>query len=304
MLTAVDATPTKALIVRSDPLTERDKDILKTIHEFDGMMGAEQILKLFFTSWYRTRIRLGKLFKEGYINHPDRKMRAALSQQIYWLTKKGAAVVAGMYGKTPSEQDFKWRKKIRWGLVQHDLDANDFQIAVMLACQQLKNIVLTEWTPAGDFASQPDKIKYTGVDGRQLERRICPDGYFVLHNRETGRNTRFLLELDRGSNESLRRIADEKVLPGLAYLVSEAYQRRAYWLPGEKLKSGRWLFVISTADADLRLSNMKRRIEQIAGDNAGKFWLTTLAEAKECENVLTAPIWRHGGENRLWSLLG
>jgi hypothetical protein len=290
--------------LRSSPLTQRDKDILRTIYEFDGMMGAEQIQKLFFTSWYRTRLRLAKLYSEGYINHPDRKMRAALPQMIYWLTKKGARVVAGTYGKSLTGDGFKWRQKVRWSLVPHDLEANDFRIAVMLACEQLGNMALTEWIPSGEFWARPDRIEYEVFDKKVLKRGVRPDGYFVLHNREIGRNTRFLLELDKDSNEDLRRIADEKVLPGLAYLASESYQRRAHWLPGEKLKSGRWLFVISTANADLRLSNMKRRIEQITEDNAGKFWLTTLSEVKECENVLTSPIWSRGGQDGKVSLLG
>lgn len=289
---------------RSEPLTERDKLILKAIYEFDGMMGAEQIQRLFFSSWYRTRLRLAKLYNEGYVNHPDRKLRAALPQMIYWLTKKGAAEVAGMYGKTLTGQGFKWRRKVRWYLVSHDLEINDFRVEMLLACEQLGHLTLAHWTPSGDFWARPDKIEYTGLDGKVLKRGVRPDGYFVLHNHQTGRNLRCLLELDKDSNEDLPRIADEKVLPGLAYLVSEVYQRRALWLPGEKLKSGRWLFVISSSDADLRLSNMKRRIEQIAGENAGKFWLTTLREARECENVLTSPIWRRGGESRLGALLG
>lgn len=300
---AFQSTPRKALEVRSDPLTERDKLILQAIHEFDGMMGAEQIMRLFFTSWYRTRLRLAKLYNEGYINHPDRKMRAALPQMIYWLTKKGAKVVAGTYGKQLVGDGFKWRGKVRWSLVPHDLEVNDTRIAFLEACQKLGYMTITEWTPSGEFWARPDPVDYTGFDGKALKRGVRPDGYFVLRNRRTGGNIRCLLELDKHANEDLGRIADEKVLPGLEYLTSEAYQRRAQRLPGEKPKSGRWLFVISTSDADLRLANMKLRIEQIAEEDAGKFWLTTLSEVKECENVLTAPIWQRGGQEDRVSLL-
>src|SRR4051812_22840109 len=113
-------------------LTGRDKHILEAIHAHDGMLGAEQIRRLFFNSWRVTRERLSKLYQNGYIARPDRRQRAALSDMIYWLSEQGAEIVAGLRGQALDE--FKWRKTPRWALVEHDLAVNTFRIDVNEAC--------------------------------------------------------------------------------------------------------------------------------------------------------------------------
>ena len=80
-------------------LTPRDRRILGTIHAFDGLISLKQIDRLFFSgtggTWPRERLRA--LFDNGYLNMPDRDNvhRVPLGETIYFLGKKGAAMVAG-----------------------------------------------------------------------------------------------------------------------------------------------------------------------------------------------------------------
>ena len=286
----------KAAKLRPIKLTDRDDSIFRWIWLFDGVMSAEQIQRLEFGSWHRARLRLGYLYQHGYLNRPDRHTRAGLPQMIYWLTAKSAERVAGSQGRPL--KGFKWRHKPRWGLVPHDLKINDFRVAVYLACRRASHLQVLEWTNSGQFWRFPDTVTYRRPEGNEAKRTVRPDGFFVIHNQETGINSRFLLELDNDSNEDLSRIADEKILPGIWYFASEGYKRRT-----GGFTSGHWLFVISTPNAELRLANMKRKVESVAGKYAKRFWFTTLDAVLATENALLDPIWYEGGNTQLLSLI-
>jgi hypothetical protein len=96
-------------------MTRRDRQILETIFAFDGMMSLKQIDRLFFSgtggTWPRERLRA--LFDNGYLNMPDRDNmhRVPPGETIYFLGKKGAAIVAGLQGGLP--KDLPWRRQPR-----------------------------------------------------------------------------------------------------------------------------------------------------------------------------------------------
>jgi hypothetical protein len=102
-----------------------------------------------------------------------------------------------------------------------------------------------------------------------------------------------LLELDRGTEDNPRFVR-EKVLPGLAYLRSEAYRNRF------GSNSGRWL-VVTTSER--RVTNMRRQVEAATVGEAVPFYLTTLEQAT-AGNVLFDPIWVRPGLNQPGALLG
>ena len=93
-------------------LTDRDRQILETIHAFDGMMSLKQIDKLFFSGLGRSqpRARMHTLTQNGYIAQPSQKTRhrVPLGETIYWLNSKGAALVAGLQGQPL--RYFRWRE--------------------------------------------------------------------------------------------------------------------------------------------------------------------------------------------------
>jgi hypothetical protein len=91
--------------LKPDPirLTTRDKRILETIHSCDGLLSLRQIDKLFFSGQGRSqsRARMRLLFDNAYVNMPDLESihQVPAGETIYWLDKKGAAIVAGLSGK-------------------------------------------------------------------------------------------------------------------------------------------------------------------------------------------------------------
>jgi hypothetical protein len=262
-------------------LTERDKRILEAIHAYDGMLAAPQIQRLFFTGKTQMETRARLLFQHGFLNRPDRRRRGTLPAMIYWLGERGAAWIAGLDGQTLKE--FVWRQEPLWSQVEHTVAVNDFRITLGQACRHSAAFTLQEWIPQSEFWAKPDRIEYTPPDGKKRKRSIRPDGYGVVVL--AGKRFRLLLELDRATEDNPR-FTREKVYPGLAYLRSNAYERRFGY------RAGRWL-IVTTGERHLR--NLKGHTERAAGKDARVFYFTTIARVR-LETVLTAPIWWRGSE--------
>ena len=255
-------------------LMERDKRILEAIHAYDGMLSFSQIQRIFFSSKSQAELRMRLLYQHKYVNRPSLNERRRIPEMIYWLDRNGAEVVSSLNGSALPE--FIWRKEPRWFQVEHDLAVNDFRLDLEAACRAAPDVTLETWIPESEFWAYPDQITYN-VRGNQIKRRIRPDGFFTL---TTGSHRfRYLLEIDR-STEDNPRFLREKVLPGLAYLKSEAYAERF----GHH--SGRWL-VVTTGER--RLNNMLHQARR--GDTKGLFYFTTY-DRLNVETVLSAPIWR------------
>jgi hypothetical protein len=255
-------------------LTQRDKLILETIHSHDGMLGFSQIQDLFFTGKSQAKKRLMLLYQNGYVNRPNRDQRRKIPEMIYWLDKKGAEIVASM--NSLGSKELRWLKVPRWFQVEHDIAVNNFRILVKTTCANDNNIDLAEWTSEREFRSFPDKISYTYQD-RQLKRNIIPDGYFMLNTPK--HHIRYLLEIDR-STEDNPRFLREKILPGLAYLGSDAFEKRFGF------KRGRWL-VVTTGER--RLGNMLRQARRAKAK--GLFYFTTYDKVYK-DRLLHAAIWQ------------
>jgi hypothetical protein len=271
-------------------LTERDKRLLETIHSHEGILADYQLQRLFFRGRRTAQERLSKLYHNGYLERPDRRRRATLPYMVYWLAEKGAAIVAARHGEEVA--GFKYRAKPRWSLVEHDIAINDFRIAVAEAARQWPELTLTEWVPSSEFWAEADQVDYVVPNRGKATRKIRPDGYFVIQAGAYAH--RRLLEIDRATEDNPR-FGREKVAPGIAYLRSEAYERR---MGG---KSGRWL-VVTTSER--KLANLKAQTERVAGNNAPLFAFTTFDLARP-ETVLTESIWWPGGSDRpvtFWDL--
>jgi hypothetical protein len=254
-------------------LTERDKRILQAVHTYDGMLGFKQIQRIFGMGKSQAEQRLKLLYQHQYLNRPIRKQRMRLPQMIYWLDKQGAELVASLEGLSTAQ--LGWRKEPRWFQVEHDLAVNDFRLDISEACKKNLDISLETWIPEGEFWSYPDLVEYRYSD-RKLQRRIRPDGYFML---TIPRNRiRYLLEIDRGTEDNPRFLR-EKILPGMAYIRTKKYEERF----GHR--SGRWL-VVTTGER--RMQNMLRQARRV--DNKGIFYFTTYDQIS-VESILQSPIW-------------
>ncbi len=267
-------------------LQERDVRILEAIYVFDGMMGAQQIKRMFFDTWRTARGRLSKLYKAGYLNRCDRMRRAALPDMVYFLGRRGAEFLADLNHEQYSE--FRWRREPKWSMVAHDLRVNDFRLDVSEACAMNSALELEEWIPGNEFWARPDVIVYEDGNGKREKRGIRPDGYFVIQSWRAAEDkwyrSRLLLEIDMRT-EDIPRFGREKVRPGIAYLRSDAYERRFGF------KSGRWL-VVTTGER--RMQNMKRQTETAAGKDANLFYFTWF-DLISPQTLLTEPIWYRGG---------
>jgi hypothetical protein len=204
---------------------------------------------------------------------------------VYWLDKKGAALVASFLGTTISEMG--WRKQPRWFQVEHDLAVNDFRLDIVAACHSNPNVTLETWVPESEFWAYPDKITYFYAE-REKKRNIRPDGYFTLIIGDD--RIRYLLEIDR-STEDNPRFLREKILPGLAYIRSRAYEQRF----GHK--AGRWLVVTTSERRMANMLDQARRAEA-----KGNFYFT-IYEQISPETVLQTPIWSRADRDDLVPLL-
>jgi len=254
-------------------LTERDQRILEAIHVYDGLLSFSQIKRMFFTGKSQAELRLRLLYQNGYLNRPDKEQRRKIPEMVYWLDRKGAEVVASLNSITV--QDLGWRKDPRWFQIDHDLAVNDFRLDIENACRVTPNIRLETWVPESDFLAFPDRIKY--LHGQQeLSRYIRPDGYFMLATNQ--HLIRYLLEIDRSTEDNPRFFRD-KILPGLAYIKSQAYEERF----GHR--SGRWL-VVTTGKR--RMKNMLLQAKR--ANTKGLFYFTTFDQIN-FETILFSPIW-------------
>jgi len=254
-------------------LTDRDKRILESVHAYDGMLGFSQIQRMFFTGKSQAEQRMKLLYQHKYVNRPSKEQRKRLPEMIYWLDKAGAEIVASL-DSTPLKE-FTWRKQPRWFQVEHDLAVNDFRLDLEEACHNNLEVQLVTWVPESEFWAYPDKVEYEYIQ-RRLARKIRPDGFFMLTFSK--HEIRYLLEIDR-STEDNPRFYREKILPGLEYIKTKAYEQRF----GHR--SGRWL-VVTTGGR--RLANMMSQARR--AKTRGFFYFTTFAQVSP-ETILFSPIW-------------
>lgn len=266
-------------------LTERDRRILEAIHAYDGMLGFSQIKRLFFTGKSQAEQRLKLLYQHGFVNRPTRVQRLRMPEMVYWLDKNGAELVASLHSVSLAE--FFWRKEPRWFQVEHDLAVNNFRLDLIDACQTQTDVTFETWVSESEFWANPDLVTYKYKD-HDISRRIRPDGFFMLG---LGKHRiRYLLEIDR-STEDNPRFFREKILPGLAYLRSQAYEDRF----GHR--SGRWL-VVTTGER--RLRNMLSQARH--SRTQGLFYFTTF-EKISATTMLSMPIWQRADRDELVPLL-
>jgi hypothetical protein len=255
-------------------LTERDKRIIEAVHAYDGLLSFSQIRRLFFNGKSQAELRLRFLYQHKFLNRLGKKERLRAPEMVYWLDQQGAGYVASLEGIPLSE--FSWRKEPRWFQIEHDILVNDFRLDLEQACQSNQNVDLESWLPESEFWAYPDRIEYTH-NNKTMKRYIRPDGYFMLATEK--HLIRYLLEIDR-STEDNPRFFREKILPGLAYIKSQAYQERF----GHR--SGRWL-VVTTGER--RMKNMLRQAKK--AEAKGVFYFTTFDQVN-VETILFSPIWR------------
>jgi hypothetical protein len=291
----------------------RDDEILRTIHENQGVVAKRQLKRLFWPdkSNRSMEIRLSKLCQTGYICWPsiDQYKVNPIPEPICWLGWKGILHLAGLFGvnvpvptgtnenqlrmlqKNLYDQGINWVREPRWSLLRHDLVVIDFKLKVMDEIAHLPGFSVENWKYDTEFRSDPDLVSYTAKDRngifKQLKKRVLPDGYFEIvdeerRSRGEADRVRFLLEIDMSTHDNPS-FGIEKVAPGVAYIKSPAFKTRFGF------NSGRWLVV--TNGGRIRLRNLMRQTRENAREDSGLFFFTTLTDI-ENSYPLTSPIWQ------------
>lgn len=305
-------------------LQQRDLELLRTIHDFDGVLSRRQIQSMFWPGAVSSGPmdkRLSKLHQLELIDKPTRHdyQRQPVPEPIVWLGWRGILEVASMNGielyqpKKTSEYELRkvekstrgsglrWLRKPRYIQLEHDIAVNDFRIKVQTDIDELPELSLEKWIPEGAFISEMDVITYEAKSQQggmtKVKRGIRPDAWFVIldeKRRQSGlpARYRFLLELDN-ANHSRRRFGLEKAAAGVAYLKSDAYKTRFG-------SGGRWL-VITTSEK--RRENLAAEAGRQLDELSYAMKFSTFDEVSS-SNVFVSPIWWEPGKQSASSFYG
>jgi len=269
-------------------LVERDVRMLEHVQYYGGVLRADHLLDLEFpgTRGKACQRRLTRLFHNGYLLRSSKVGSVYCGGAVYWLTRKGAREIAAGAADHPSVSSSGVSPV--WSQIHHDLRIVDIVLAVQGACAASSGeFKLREWFTERDLRQEATSVPYVTRAGVTASRKVIPDAYLQLE-RHTGSGqpfySRLLLEVDNSTHPQ-RRFADDKVLPGIAWVKSAGYTKR-FGAP-----RGRWLVVTKS---EQRLSALKETSERVAGKAAAFWYFTTFAQISP-ETLLSAPIWQRGG---------
>jgi hypothetical protein len=302
---------------------ERDSRILKTIHDYDGVLAKRQLKAMFWpdATWRAMEMRLSLLYHQGYLDWPNTLQWRThpIPEPVCWLGWKGALWLANQSGleisliAAPNEtklrhlnselrkQGLRWVREPRWNQLQHDLAIVDFRLAVEKSVREIPHLELEKWVTEGEFLVNTDTIEFQietkGQRPKLVKRGVRPDGYFVLLDKrrlEQGLPAlaRFLVEIDMATHD-LNSFLTEKAISGCEYVRSQAYKKRF----GDN--SGCWLVTTTT---DARRHNLSHYIANALKKDDAAFLLATIPDLQE-GNVLSKAIWWPAGKSRPISLV-
>jgi hypothetical protein len=196
----------------------------------------------------------------------------------------------------------RWRPEPDWLRLKHHLAVCDVRFLIQAAVENA-GLTWEGWVPESVFRADPDAVTYeVGRPGSPRRaargphtRKIFPDGFFRVSRPVPGQPGKaarfaFLVEVDLRTEDNPRFVRD-KVLPGEAYLDSEAYWRRF------GLRYGRWLVITTGPD---RVANMKRAAERATGR---PYFYFTHFDQLQLKTFFTEPIWHLIGRDEPVRLL-
>jgi hypothetical protein len=87
----------------------------------------------------QTRLRLTKLYHNGYLDRVYRPTVKGSGEAIYCLDKKGADIIAAELDIDRGQIFWQGRKKtLSQNSLEHALRVNDFRVAMSVACDRRK----------------------------------------------------------------------------------------------------------------------------------------------------------------------
>jgi hypothetical protein len=279
----------KAKTPPSMRLTDRDKRIVEAVYQL-RFLTRDQIRKLEFDKGSMTACqrRLSLLFHNGYLSavHKPIPTGYGSSKRVYCLSKKGAALIAHLYGEKEARK-IKWNEKqnkVETFFIEHTLAINDVRIAFFKEVLEDKAYELS-WSDEKEVKAWKEKVDDPDNQGKTLP--VTPDSFLSLTGNKKKAN--YFLEVDRAT-ESNRRWKN-KVRGYVEYVLSGKYY--------EKFKSEA-LRIITVTTTQERLNNLLKTTKSV--NHADFFLFTTFGQIKD-NNVLFGNIWKDPATNSLTRLV-
>lgn len=184
-------------------ITERDRSVLRSLVEY-RLLTSEQIERLHFRSAQTALRRMRRLEAAGLVL---RRRSDAVPTQVITLTALGKAKLVG--GATPDvDTTIERRRAVALPgtyFLRHQLEVNDFRIAVALSASKRPDVELlsviadTDRTATAPAAQPRALLAETVAFGGEQAERIThtPDLAFAMRRGE--RQAFFLVEVDRGT---------------------------------------------------------------------------------------------------------
>ena len=275
-------------------LTERDVDILLTIHAYDGMLSVDQVHRWFFPGEGNKRNaqrRLSLLFHNTYIRRPQQNEQYLTPEPIVWLDKKGAQVVALKLGTEYRDPEFKWRNSPRWRNIAHDILLNEFRYMTTRSAEKHLRFSLREWRGQNKLQRLfQEPIAYRDMQSKERKKLVWPDGFFYLEHSDDQGGLPLLVELDNATESNVR-FAREKVSPNLHLMLTETYREEF------EVKTGRVLAVMIGSQE--RYDNIRKHVTNAGG---AMYFLFTRYEWLTDDNILSGDVWQLPHNDDLFSL--
>ena len=272
-------------------LTERDREIIKTVHTY-RMLSRRQIEMLLFrpdngqghpTKTSRCRLRLKLLYHHGFLERIPLRAQfgPGCSDFVYCLGQRGAELI-----NKEGDGEINWRPKGKAStsfLMEHTLKINDFRIAVTMAARAA-GYTVSAWVDETALKSMRIRVRNPENSSESLPFR--PDGFFSLKMKEG--TAYFFVEIDRGTMPA-RRFQDKV----------RAYRGCRQSGTSHRHFGTRNFRVLTVTWGKKRLNNLVKATEEAGGNNY--FWFTTF-EQIAAERILSEPIWRVTGREGCHSL--
>lgn len=262
-------------------LTERDREIIKAVHE-NRFLRRDQIERLFFSTTAAANARLLMLYQHRFLDRLYLPVELGSSQAVYALDREGAALIA--HEEHLHLSQVRWKRKhnrIEFFFLEHTVAVAELHVALELSARGRDDVALTEWRREGFLTRE--KLSDPEDDERHLI--VAPDAFFSLA--VPGGSIYFFVEVDLGT-ETLERFR-RKVRAYQEYYRGGRYTQRY---------DHRYFRVLTIGEGATRLANL---IEVAREEGAGKMFLFGLASHVSASAL--GPVWFHPGSLSPNSLL-
>ena len=271
-------------------LTQRDLDVIDSVYSYT-LLSSQQIEALHFASEGgspRTRcgVRLAKLAAHGYLGRVEQAQLLSEGRKpyLYYLTPKGAQLVADTLGCEVSELD--WHSRIAQLTPMHRahlLDSNQIRLRLEQAAAR-HGLSIPTWISEHTLrrTHSKDVVTITTPEGNQ-RTTVTPDGFFSL---VTPRGTIYLfIECDRHT-ETVRATRMQQANWQRKIMGYQAYHGQGFYQKRYNKSNFR---VLTVTLSERRLATLKAATEDAGGKR--RYWFTTL-DLVNTSDPLIDPIWQ------------